>query len=174
MNRRLNSLIFLILLLTGCYLPRANATPTSIPYQNCYFNWDTQSLPDLSTTVQSAMEATGLKEMTVSAEAYGEDCIDAQTNKVVSFSAMETDYRIQMTVDNLTDRERLGSLLEQILVVLDGFPTGTTPGPQPGYIGISFQAGTEELNLWFLKQDGESARAEGLHGAALLDKFTNK
>ena len=30
------------------------------------------------------------------------------------------------------------------------------------------------MNLWFAVTDGEAARAQGLHGTALLDALTNK
>ncbi|MBE3065864.1 MAG: hypothetical protein IMZ73_00320 [Chloroflexi bacterium] len=64
--------------------------------------------------------------------------------------------------------------MEKILVTLDGFPSESRPGPNAGYIGVTFQAGDEELRLWFPVADGESARALGLRGAALLDKLQNR
>ena len=168
--------IFLLLLtvvLAACNLPRfssALAPATDTPeYQPCYYNWDTQSLPDLSAQIQAAIQAAGLTNVTADAEAYGESCYDAQINKPLSFSAMETDFRVTARVQTLTDKDQLGNLLEQILIVLDGFPTEMTPGPQPGYIGVTFQAGSEELQLWFTFTDGESARATGLHSRALLE-----
>jgi hypothetical protein len=77
-------------------------------------------------------------------------------------------------VASLDDRQVLGTLSEKILVVLDGFPTESTPGPNAGYIGVTFQAGGEELWLWFPVTVGESARALGLGGAALLDELQNR
>jgi hypothetical protein len=119
------------------------------------------------------MEAAGLKDVTVRAEAYGENCYDSQTNEPVSFGAMETDFHITVKVADLAEKDDLGNWLKKILVVLDKFPTGTTPGPQPGYIGVSFRTGSDELNLWFTVTEGKSARDDGLLGAALLDKLLN-
>lgn len=193
MRRRLLPLFLLLCLtiLPACNLPRLDLglvtptftstplpptytpTATEYPYEQCGWNWATKPLPDLSGQVQFAMEAAGLKDVTATAEAYGEDCLDAN-GKPVRFAAMETDFRLTAQVPSLTDLESLGRLLEQILVVLDQFPPGVTPGPKSGYVGVTFQAKDDELHLWFLVQDGESARALGLHGAALMDKLQNK
>jgi hypothetical protein len=172
--------LLMALLLAACNLPRAvpaaappPATDTPV-YQNCYFNWATQPLPDLSRQVQAAVEKADLRGVTARAEAYGENCLDAATNKIVGFSAMETDYRITAEVTDLKDTEALGSLLERILVVLDQFPTRSTPGPQPGYVGVRFTAREEELNLWFLMEAAKAAREEGLHGSQLLERLLKK
>jgi hypothetical protein len=178
--RKILILILTALLLVACNLPRngtdlgaAPATDTPAD-QPCYFNWATQFLPDLSAQAQVAMEAAGLKDITVRAEAYGENCYDSQTNEPVSFGAMETDFHITVKVADLADKDDLGNSLEKILVVLDKFPTGTTPGLQPGYIGVSFRTDSDELNLWFTVTEGKSARDDGLLGAALLDKLLNR
>jgi ABC-type glycerol-3-phosphate transport system substrate-binding protein len=159
---------------TSTSLPAIHTpTATEVPYESCSWNWATQPLPELSVQVQAAMEAAGLTGITATAEAYGENCLNAK-DEVVRFAAMETDFRITIKIASLNDREALGTLLENILLVLDGFPTATTPGPQPGYVGVAFQAKDEELRLWFLVEDGESARALGLRGAALLDKLLKR
>ncbi len=172
--------LLLTVLLTACNLPGSNRDLRSAPvtetpsagYTECAWNWATQSLPDVSAAVQSAMEAAGLTGVTASAEAYGENCITGE-GVVDHFATMETDFRISVEVPSLTDTAALGNLLEQILVVLDTFPPGVTPGPNSGYVGVTFQAGSDELRLWFTVVDGESARALGMHGAALLDKLQN-
>lgn len=172
------SILLLAILLAACNLPRTTpdlgpAPVTDTPGSNlpCYYNWATQPLPDLSSQVQDAMDAASLTDVSVTAEAYGENCYDAQTDKPVYFAAMETDFRIRMEASDLADTAALGNLLERILVVLDAFPPGATSGPQPGYIGVRFVHGIEEINLWFTVTDGESARALGLHGADLFTKL---
>jgi hypothetical protein len=178
-------LLLLTVLLVSCNLPAATnpgpvadpATQTPTTYvsnEPCAYQWASRGLPDLSSQVQSAMEAAGLKDLSARAEAYGEDCISSDPKQTPSFGAMETDYHISVKVASLDDRDDLGARLEKILTVLDQFPVGTTPGPQPGYVGVSFQTESNQLNLWFHIADGKSAREQGLHGAALLDQFLNK
>jgi hypothetical protein len=177
------TILFLALLLSGCntsrpvpeleFAPVTGTPGTEAGYTQCTWIWATQPLPDLTAKVQSAVEVTGLKGVTISAEAYGENCITG-TGEVDHFAAMETDFRFTVQVDSLNDRTLLGTLLEQIMVILDGFPTGSTPGSNAGYIGVTFQAGIEELHLWFNLADGKSVRVQGLHGAALLDKLQKR
>ncbi len=179
--KKILGLFLFSLLLTACKCPcglihigTVPVTETPTQQQPCYFNWATQPLPDLSTQVQTAMETAGLSDVTVRAEAFGENCYDAQTNEAVSFGALETDFHIVVKVAGLADRNGLGNMLEKILVVMDAFPEEATPGPQPGSIGVSFQAGSAELNLQFTAAEGKSTREAGLTGAALLDKLQSK
>jgi hypothetical protein len=115
------------------------------------------------------MDRAGLTNVAASAEAYGENCYGEKTNEVIYFAAMETDFRLTLAVKSLDDEQLLGDFLERILTVLDAFPAGSIPGPQPGYIGVTFQSGNEEMHLWFKVPEGESARSRGLHGAELLE-----
>jgi hypothetical protein len=175
-------LLLLPILLFACTLsgrvpspdPVTAAPVTESPYQPCAFNWATQALPELSAKVQAAMDAADLEDVTASAEAFGETCSTGQANETPSFGAMETDFRVYVRVTKLTDLDDLGNTLEKILTVLDQFPPGTTPGPQAGYVGVTFATAEEDLNLWFHAADGKAARDQGLHGAALLEKLHNK
>jgi hypothetical protein len=175
--RKITSLLLFIFLLSGCGMRHSTPTPvpmaSALPNAQCTWNWATQSLPDLSAKVEADMQAGGLKDVTVRAEAYGENCI-TRAGKVDHFAAMETDFQITAKVAGLTDKDDLGNLLEKILGVLDAYPTGKTPGPQPGYINISFHAGSDELKIKFIVTAGKSARASGYHGAALLGELQNK
>jgi hypothetical protein len=145
----------------------------SAGYTECGWSWATQSLPDLSAKVQSALDTAGLEGVTVSAEAFGENCF-TMSGKVDHFATMETDFRFNVDVPDLADEATLGDLLERILVVLEAFPTDATPGPQPGYIGVHFIHETEDLNLWFNMTASDAARAQGFHGADLLRELLNK
>ncbi len=179
-------LLFSVLLLTACNLPiqevgnvplldkEPPATEAPLQPRLCAWMWATQLLPELGQEVQARLEAAGLENISVIAEAYGENCIDSQTNEVTSFAAMETDFRISVEVKDLSDRAALGETLEKILSVLNTFSPEETPGPQPGYIGIRFFQQSDELNLWFTVQDGEVARGKGLHGAELLEDLMNR
>ena len=171
-------LLLLIPLLAGCNTPGFMQSPeptlTGLPNNTqCAWNWATQALPELGARLEADMQAAGLNEMTVRAEAYGENCINA-AGTVDSFAAMETDFRITMQVNSFSDTSEIGRLLERILAVLDGYPTGSTPGTNPGYVGVSFQKGGEALNLWFTVTAGKSARALGYRGAALFEELQKK
>jgi hypothetical protein len=175
--RKLIPQLLFIFLLASCALPRfkptAGPTSTALPQTQCAWNWATQPLPELSFKVEAGIQAAGLKDVTVNSDAYGENCITT-AGKVDHFTAMETDFHITAKVADLTDIDDLGNLLEKILVVLDDFPAGKVPGSQPGYINISFQTGSDELNLVFIITAGKSARMRGYHGAVLFEELQKK
>jgi hypothetical protein len=168
--------IFIILLLAACtFLQSTPATRTATAdSQNCFYAWATQPLPDLTEKVQSAINAAGLKDVSATALAYGENCVDPRTNQPRGFTIMETDFHISAKVADLTKINNLGGLLEKILAVLDAFPPGKIPGPQPGTIAISFQSGKAEAHLSFTISAGKSARLLGLHGEELFEKLKEK
>lgn len=185
--RKVYPLLLILPLLVACSLPQPglrlpeSPTPSPTPtstitpgYTNCGWNWATQALPELSAQVQSALEAAGLEGVEAHAEAFGENCFSSVTGEVLYFATMQTDFRLTVSVDSLADEEAMGARLEQILTVLDGFPAGSMAGPNPGNVGIRFLAGSDELNLWFTVTYGEAARAQGLHGAELLEELANR
>lgn len=145
--------------------PGTVETPTLGP---CGFIWARKSLPELSGQLRVKLDEAGLTVIAASAEAYGEDCLYSD-GTLAYFAAMETDYRVTLSVNDLIDTGALGSLLERTLVVIDGFPVTETPGPNPGYIGISFQAGEQIENLWFQRAKSDQLRAQGLSGVELYE-----
>jgi len=174
--RQTVAMLLSVLFLAACTVPQSIPDTAAAPAssQNCTYAWATQPLPDLTTKVQSAITAAGLTGVSATAEAYGENCLDPQTNQPRGFATMETDFHITAQVADLTNMDDLGALLEKVLFVLDAFPVGKIPGPQPGYIAISFQSGKAESTLGFTAAAGKSARQQGLHGAALFEKLQKK
>ena len=110
----------------------------------------------------------GKTNLQVVAEAYGENCVHAD-GSVASFSVMETDLKFVLNVDDLADSTDLADQAHEILRIVAGIPQEQFPGPNPGYIGISFQdANGDQQNYWFPKQTGVAAFQTGLEGEALL------
>jgi hypothetical protein len=168
--------LFAVLILAACAIPQSVPEIPTVPAnsQPCMYVWGNQALPDLSAKVQSAFNTAGLKDIQASAEAYGENCVNPQSNKVRGFATIETDFHITVKVAEFTNTDDLGELLEKILVILDAFPVGKIPGPQPGYISITFQSGKAEWTLSFTASAWKAARLLGLHGAALFEKLQKK
>jgi hypothetical protein len=84
-------------------------------------------LPELMAEVQAAMEDAGLENVTVSASAYGENCYANETNEVVYFAAMQTDFHVTAQVEDIEDGEALGDLTLAIITVLNEYPPGEAP-----------------------------------------------
>jgi hypothetical protein len=134
--------------------------------------WAHEPLPELSNQFDAALKEV-LPRASGSTDAYGENCINAQ-GEVVRFLAMETDYYVTIPVETLEDKGALGEIIEQVLSVMAQFPVGETPGPQPGYVGITFEAPTDELRLWFPRRDAQAALENGLRGEELFNILESK
>ena len=133
----------------------------------CGFVWAREPLADLSGNFKKALkdiqpQANGY------AEAYGENCIDNQ-GEVVRFLAMETDFHVTLRVKDLNDKQALGDLIEQVLGVVSKFPVEQTPGSQPGYVGITFEAPGDNMRLWFTQLEAQAAIEAGLGGEELFN-----
>ena len=150
--------------------PAASPTPTAAePLQPCAFTWASRFLPDLTKIVQARVEAAGLTGITARAEAFGEVCYRGPDDQSDGFTAMETDFRFVVKVDGLGDKARLGATAASLLKILDALPADALAGPRPGYVGINFQSGKDQVALWFLIVDGTSALEQGLSGADLFE-----
>jgi hypothetical protein len=51
--------------------------------------------------------------------------------------------------------------------MVEQFPVEETPGPQPGYVGITFQAPGDEVRMWFTQLEAQAAIDNGLQGEEL-------
>ena len=107
----------------------ATPTPEAFDSQNCAWMWATQALPQLSASIQQAVDAKGLLTVQISASAFGENCINSQTNQVRGFATTETDFNVRMTLTDPQDISLAGNELAGLLDVLADLPPESTPGP---------------------------------------------
>jgi len=143
-------------------------TPTATAaaeYMPCAYVWAYENLPEISAELQAAIQAI-LPEASARAQAFGEDCVTADGSAI--FSAMETDFYISIPVQDLTDNERLGNLVEQVLLVVDGFPRPRVPGPKDGFVEFTFRSGDQQRILRVPIPRGIELRQQGLRGAELI------
>jgi hypothetical protein len=129
--------------------PAPSPAPTSMrgmPAQ-CAYMWARRPLPAITQYAQIALNLAGVAYTNAYAEAYGEDCIDSQTNQVVGFGAMSTDFYLTIPVDNLADASSLGKLaLRAYAALTDGIYLNWLPAPF-GYLDITFTLGGEQKIL---------------------------
>lgn len=169
----MKKLLFLLaFLLTACNFPHPGqpAPETEIspnPDTPCGYIWARKALPELSAQFDTALKTVN-SQAEGYAQAYGENCI-SENGDVVRFSTMETDFYVTLHVPNLEDKEALGEMITQVLSITKDFPVQDTPGPQPGYLGITFQTTEDELHLWFEIREAESAIDSGLTGEKLFN-----
>ena len=188
---QITSSILIIFLIGACNLPgfgRSDLTLTTTPVTapstetiepvepsqdnesvECAFMWANDPLPELSSDLDEALKGFQ-SEAEGYAQAYGENCVTNE-GEIVRFLAMETDYYITLKVEDLGDKQALGELIEGVMEVMAEFPTDETPGPQPGYIGITFKSNTDSFRLWAPRTNIEAAMREGLRGEELFNSL---
>lgn len=173
MKRFLTILLFLTF--TGCApftigsTAKITATPTDAP---CAYVAGRKDAPKLAATFTEKLKAAHLPIEKVRAEAYGENCITAD-NTIVSFSQREIDFYVTLNVTDLKDDANLGGQLEKILAAIKELTTNET-GPNPGYVGVTFQSGTHIENLWFLLTDAYALQKLGTKGADLYKALSGR
>jgi hypothetical protein len=152
--------------------PTWTPAPTATAYAGCVWNWARRDLPDTTHLAQVALNFFQVRNATVRVEAYGENCLDGQTQKVQYFAAMTTDFYVTILVDDLTDQERLGRVVWDTYVALtSGLYESWLPA-RYGYLDITFTAGGQQKRLRAMfTAFGTTVDEQKLMGAALLDKL---
>lgn len=147
-------------------------TPTPTAYDTvCAWMWATQDLPDLSAQFTAALDAAEIPYSSAGASAFGENCVDSQGG-VSYFTAMQTEFHANLTVENAADREAVGNMTADILaIIVNQFPVESTPGPNPGMITLSFDDASTAFVVNVPQNQAETVVAQGLRGAALLDEL---
>jgi hypothetical protein len=107
--------------------------------------------------------------MHVSAYAFGEECRAASGE--TSFLAMETDFRIRVPVDSLSNKEEMGRAVLQAMAAIETLPSEQLPGTRPGRVEFEFAAADSQSLRIIIDITRFRQEAGGLQGAELLQQF---
>ena len=149
--------------------PEPTDSPVPPTARPCAYAWANKELPDETAVFQEALKKAGLGLVDVTLSAYGENCLDTQTEKVVSFGIMQTDFYFIIPVSTLSDNTEKGNWAAKVLAVVKDFPPGKVPGPNRGACGITFQTVAESSMLRFSVDTGLRAIDAGLSGEELFN-----
>lgn len=156
--------------LTATLTPSPTAFPTNTVSGSvqCAYSWAHRDLPDVATLAQNALAKANITDTTIRADAYGEDCIDFNTNTIVSFGAMTTDFYLTVEVSNLNGPNTLADYVVDVYTVLSDLNQDSLPA-RLGYLGFTFTAGTTTKYLRTTFDDIKAALDKNLSGSKLLD-----
>ena len=190
-NWRLAGLAVALLVLTGCaavsqaiQTPTSPATPVPTLILNtivpsvmdtpsdpsvCAYVLVSKDAPDAAAMINQAYRSANFTNIDVRAAAYGENCIDTNTNRVVSFSAMQTDIYLTVPVQDIHDEQALGNWVARLTPVIDLVPAGQLPGPNPGNISVQFIDSSGTVTLWFPRKSAQELIQKGIDGSALYE-----
>ncbi len=142
------------------------ATATASDSTACYFVWSTRDLPDLSEELSKELRSLD-PAASASAYAYGEDCVYADGTR--TFTAMETDFQIQLPVADLTDKESLGNWIPKVMRIILELPAAEMQGPNHGMTEFEFRTSNSDIRRLNVSINQYKTQAQGLSGARLFD-----
>lgn len=159
--------------LTLTAISASTITPTVQAPGQCGYNWASQYLTKESEKLQNALSAAGVRFTSARAKAFGETCTDSVTLKIVGFSTMETDFEISLPISDLNNTAEMGDTASLVLQTIFSFPSDAFPGPNPGYVGLSFQSPAGDQNLWFQISLVKDSVMGGMKGIELFNLLLN-
>ena len=151
--------------------PVPTFTPTPI---SCAFAWTNQPLEEETARLQDVLVKNGWGSVQGMLMAYGENCLDVSTNRVVRFTPLQTDFYFTVPLSNLSRQDEMGFWAERLLQVAEQIPREELPGTTRGYMSILFENEEGQVRLWFPIEDGLKALENGLRGSALFLKLQSK
>ena len=125
--------------------PGIESTITNTPDSTvgCGYQWAYKDLPEINVLLDSALKVIN-PNAKAWATAFGEDCV--YTDGHATFGAMETDFYVQLKVDELSDHESFGNWIAQAMPNIVALPHELIMGPKPGFVEFSFiKSDTEHL-----------------------------
>ena len=135
----------------------------------CAYVLVSKDAPDAAAMLNQAYRSANFTNIDVRAAAYGENCIDTNTNRVVSFSAMQTDVYLTVPVQDIHDEQALGDWATRLVPVIALVPADQLPGPNPGNISVQFTNNSGTATLWFPRKTAQDLIQKGVHGSALYE-----
>jgi hypothetical protein len=135
----------------------------------CAYVWASRHLPEFTELLQAAYRTAQMDDVAADVSGYGENCLDPESKQIVHYAIMRSDFYLNITVENIENRDALGRKLSTVLAVLQKFPPNTFPGTQSPSILIRFESGENITNLSFSMAEYEQALEDGLRGAALYE-----
>jgi hypothetical protein len=148
--------------------PGPTVTPT-VDLSRCAYVWSNRSQPELTQQLNQAFQDAGMREVEAQASAYGEDCLNPDTNTVVAFSALQTDFYINVRVASASDGQAMGEWTEKVTRVVDQLPQEGIPGPNKGQISLTFDDGAQKVTLWFPRARAKELIESGMRGSELFE-----
>jgi hypothetical protein len=142
--------------------PSVTITPT---YEGCYYVWANQSLPEITKKLDAAIRKLQ-PTASANASAFGENCVYADGHS--TFGAMETDFYVQLSIENRSDEDAMGNWIAQVMPLIDQL-TGVPGGP--GYVEFSFQDNQPSPLVVRVPIRQYKSEAQGLSGAELFRLF---
>jgi hypothetical protein len=148
------------------------SSTAGIQNAGCSYAWAHRAFPDVAALAETAFIKAEITNTTIRVDAYGEDCFDNNTNQVVGFSAMTTDFylTVQVDADKLEDQTALYNDLMKAYAALNTIPLDKMPA-LPGYLDINWLSGGEYKRFHAMFGQIQAALDKGLSDEKFLEEL---
>jgi hypothetical protein len=146
----------------------SQATLQALTAQPCNFLWTTQDLPEVTSAAQNAFaRVPTLADVTVRAQAYGENCLEPD-GSVRYFNATTTDFYLTTEIDSLGNLNLVAQIVMAALDALDA-PMSVTLPSKMGYLELTLIANETRGTLRSTFDQITFSRTQMLTGGAFVD-----
>jgi|CXWL01.1.fsa_nt_gi hypothetical protein len=134
---------------------------------NCAYMWAYHDDPELTEKIDKAIQALD-PTASANAQQFGEDCVYADGHS--TFSAMETDFYVHLTIMDLADNELFGNWMAQVMTVVTQIPRRELQGNY-GFVEFWFNKSETEHLVVRVPIQKYLNDAQGKTGVELLQLF---
>ena len=149
--------------------PNGNEITITPSHASCYYQWSYKDVPEINGKLDKEIKAINPNAQ-AGATAFGEDCVYTDGHTTV-FSAVETDFYIHLTVNDLTDFKSFGNWIVQGMTIVEGLPTDLIAGAKPGLVEFWFMKNASEIVPVRVSIEKYNDEAAGKSGEELFRMF---
>lgn len=133
----------------------------------CYYTWATKDAPELTTKLDAEIKVLN-EEAIANVTYYGEDCIFEDGTG--TFGAMETNFSVLLSVDDLSRHEEFGNWISQTMQIVTDIPREEIQGNW-GFVEFWFEKNETEKIVIRVPIQKYVEEANEKTGAELFDLF---
>ncbi len=146
-----------------------NTEAAAPAYEGCSYMWAYHEAPELTEKFNALIGALDPNAKT-RVSFYGEDCIYADGH--ADFSVMETDFYVRLPVEDLTNHERFGNWMAQVMPVVIQIPREEIKGNY-GFVEFWFEKSETENAIVRIPIQQYINEAQGKSGIDLYKMFSS-
>ena len=135
----------------------------------CGYQWAYHDAPELTALFNDSVQALN-PDATGRVDYFGEDCV--YPDGTSTFGVMETDFHVQLQVDDLNQEDEFGNWMAQVMEIVTNIPREELAG-RYGFVEFSFVKSDTEQVTFRVPIQQYMDEADGKSGSELFKMFAS-